>query len=142
VDKDSGEAGNDPPPHDKNTEHRATLARQHDSLPTYGSAAFWSLLEECGEEKQAPPLELLVKILREEKQAQHRIFAVIIARLQLSNELWVNQAISNLRVLAGERRAFAADLYADLCEQLLRAFIDVEQHFWEEAFYHYAQLSG
>jgi len=142
VEKDSGEAGNDPPRDDIFVERRTALARQYASLPAYGSAHFWSLLEECREESHTPPLEVLVKVLREEalvredKQAQRRLFAVIVARLQPSNELWVNQAISKLHLLAGERRAFAADLYADLCEHLLRAFIDSEQHFWEESFHH------
>lgn len=142
MEKDNGESEHHSPPNEKSAERRAVLANKYCLLPTYGSTAFWNLLEEFSEEQQPLPLELLVKILREEalahgdKQAQRRIFAVIITRLQTSNELWVGQALNGLRVHVGERRALIADLYADLCEHLLRAFIDVEQHFWEESFYH------
>ena len=142
MEKDSGTGGNAPPPHEKSVERRAMLAHQYDTLPTYGSPAFWSLLETADEHVPAPPLEVLVKILRAEalargdQQAQRRIFTVIIARLQSTNEMWVNYALSGLQVHREERRALAADLYADLCEHLLRAFIDVEQHFWEESFFH------
>jgi hypothetical protein len=51
VEKDSGEAGNDPPQDDIFAERRAALARQYASLPAYGSAHFWSPLEECRSEQ-------------------------------------------------------------------------------------------
>lgn len=139
MEKDSGQTGKASAQEDERViERRTALAEAYRALPAYGSADFWSLLEGS----QAPPLEVLVKVLREEvmargdKQAQRRIFAIIIARLQFSNEQWVSQVLSSVRLLVGERQAFAADLYADLCEQLLRALLDPEQHFWEEAFQH------
>lgn len=58
MEKDSGEAGNDPPQDDIFVERRTALARQYASLPAYGSAHFWSLLEECREESHTPPLEV------------------------------------------------------------------------------------
>ena len=42
---------------------RASIARQFQALPTYGSAEFWSLIEES-QLKQALPLEVLVKCVR------------------------------------------------------------------------------
>lgn len=123
-------------------EKRAALRQLHSSLPTYGSTDFWQRLEEYHDGRYTLPLELLVKVLREEalaredKQAQRRLFEIIIARLQAANEQWVNRVLAGFRLLPGERHALAADLYADLCEQLLRALIDRGQHFWEEAFYH------
>lgn len=119
-------------------ERRAMLAELYRALPAYGSVDFWNVLEG----NQALPLEVLVKVLRVEAiargdaQARRRIFAIIIARLQSSNEQWVRQMLASLHLLAGERQALAADLYADLCEQLLRALLDPEQRFWEEAFLH------
>lgn len=121
-------------------ERRAVLARIYRSLPPYGSVAFWELLERTQEKDQALPLEVLVRVLREEalaradKQAQHRICEIIVARLQTSNEQWVRQALANAHLLPGERHMFAADLCADLCEQLLRALLDDGQRFWEESF--------
>lgn len=123
-------------------ERRAVLARIYRSLPSYGSVAFWKLLEQTQGEDQALPLEVLVKVLREEtlaredKQAQRRIFEVIVARLQSSNEQWVRQALAHTHLLPGEYHMLAADLCADLCEQLLRALLDSGQRFWEESFQH------
>lgn len=122
-------------------ERRVALTRLYRSLPAYGSADFWTLLEGCQEEGQALPLEVLARVLRdavarEDKQARRRIFEVIIARLQISNEQWVYHTLTSTRFHAGERDAFAADLYADLCELLLRSLLDNEQHFWEEHFLH------
>lgn len=139
MEKESGEAGKAPAQNDERSRERRTiLAEAYRALPPYGSVEFWSRLEGS----QALPLEVLVKVLRAEamargdRQAQRRIFAVIIARLQSSNEQWVHHVLTSVHLLVGERQAFAADLYADLCEQLLRALLDPEQHFWEEAFQH------
>jgi RNA polymerase sigma factor (sigma-70 family) len=140
VEKDVEQAGENAPD-DAFIERRLALAHLYRSLPAYGSADFWTLLESCQEESKALPLEVLVRVLRdavarEDKQAQRRLFEVIVARLQRSNEQWVHQMLAGPRLLAGEREAFAADLYADLCELLLRALLDAEQRFWEEHFLH------
>lgn len=120
-------------------ERRMTLTRLYHSLPAYGSPAFWLLLGGCQEE--AIPLEVLVKVLREaivreDKQTELRLFEIILARLQTANERWVSQVIARTRFLVGEQRAVAADLYADLCELLLRLLRDPQQRFWEEGFQH------
>jgi len=141
LEKDSGQAGDSVFQETALQARRARLAELYRALPPYGSAEFWHLLER-GEEVQTLPLEVLVRVLREEaiaredRQAQRRIFAVIIARLQRSNEQWIHAVLSGERLLSEERQALAADLYADLCEQLLRTFLDPKQRFWEEAFHH------
>jgi RNA polymerase sigma factor (sigma-70 family) len=118
------------------------MAQLYSSLPTYGSKEFWRRVEEWREECLALPLEVLVKVLRadalarDDRSAQRRLFAVIVARVQEANERWVERVLCRMSLLSGERRAVAADLYADLCEQLLRSLLDEEQSFWEEHFYH------
>lgn len=140
MEKDVGQAEGDASQGDAFAVRRADLARLCHSLPAYGSASFWALFEECQEPGYALPLEVVVMVLREEAiaredvQAQRRLCEVIIARLQSSNEQWVHRVLSEIRFLAGERRALAADLYADLCEQLLRSLMDARRHFWEERF--------
>ncbi|HEU5383955.1 MAG TPA: sigma factor-like helix-turn-helix DNA-binding protein [Ktedonobacteraceae bacterium] len=120
---------------------RVALTRQYDELPVYDSTAFWSLLENGQEGGRMLPLEVLVKVLRAavfraDEQARRRLFMIIVARLQYANEQWVKQALSCSGLLVGEWRTMAADLYADLCELLLRLLVDPEQRFWEENFQH------
>ena len=123
-------------------EHRDSLDRLYRSLPAYGSVDFWARLEEYRMPDQALPLEVLVMVLRQDalgrgdQQAQRRLCEVIVARLQSSNEQWVNQVLSGIRPFASERYTLAADLYADLCELLLRALLNMNQPFWQERFYH------
>ena len=142
MEKDTEQAGDGSFQEASVRARRARLAGVYRALPPYGSADFWRLLEQGEEEAQGLPLEVLVRVLREEamvredRQARRRIFAVIIARLQHTNERWIHAVLSGERLLNGEWQAFAADLYADLCEQLLRAFLDPNQRFWEEAFHH------
>lgn len=122
-------------------ERRAALARQYCELPAYDSSAFWLLLENGQEAGRALPLEVLVKVLRAavaraDEQARRRLFEMIIARVQSSNEQWVRQTLTSNGLQAGEQRMMAADLYADLCEQLLRVLMDPDRQFWEENFQH------
>ncbi len=123
-------------------EHRDALACVYRGLPVYGSTGFWALLEESQPSVQALPLEVVVMVLREDaivrgdRLAQRRLCEVIIARLQASNEQWVKQVLFSIHPLASERSVLAADLYADLCEMLLRALLNVDQRFWQERFYH------
>lgn len=120
---------------------RATLAQFYHSLPLPDSPAFWQALAECQEKGNPVPLEVLVKVLRDavargDGQTEERLFETIIARLQPANERWVYQVLASGQFLAGEQRAMAADLYADLCELLLRLLRDPAQRFWEEHFQH------
>jgi len=127
-------------------DHREALARVYRELPVYGSAAFWARVEAHQEEEQALPLEVLVRVLRDDaiargdQRAQHRLCEVIVARLQVSNERWVHQVLASLPSPVSERRVFAADLYADLCELLLRALLNVTLRFWQERFFHCLRL--
>src|SRR5262249_15190323 len=111
------------------------------ALPAYGSPGFWASLEGCQEDGQALPLEGLVKVVRqavgrEDKSTWHRLCEIIIARLQQANEPWVRQTLTRMSVPAGEQSAMAADLYADLCELVLRMLLDPPQLFWEVNFQH------
>lgn len=128
--------------HEAFVEHREALARMYRGLPVYGSVDFWHLLEEGQGADQEVPLEVVVMVLRGEvmgrgdQAGQRRLCEVIVARLQSSNEQWVHQVIYGLHSPASERVALAADLYADLCEMLLRALFNADLRFWEERFYH------
>jgi RNA polymerase sigma factor (sigma-70 family) len=143
VKKDRGREGLQASGWDAFAERRNSLLRVYSSLPAYATPGFWALLEEehpaSGE---AVPLEVLVMVLRrdalarKDESAQRRLCEIIIARLQTSNEQWVNQVLSGISPLASERYVLAADLYADLCELLLRALLNVELSFWQERFYH------
>jgi RNA polymerase sigma factor (sigma-70 family) len=142
VKKDCGQGEASTPRRDAFAEHRDALAHMYRSLPMYGSTHFWLLLEEDHLSDQALPLEVVVMVLREgaiargDQPAQRRLCEIIVARLQSSNEQWVNQVLSRTNPLASERYVLAADLYADLCELLLRALLNVELSFWQERFYH------
>jgi len=65
---------------------RAILAMEFQALPTYGSAAFWRLVEEP-QSKLALSLEVLVKCIRfaitqEDSAGKNRIFEMIFRRTQ------------------------------------------------------------
>ncbi len=119
---------------------RAELAAAFQSLPTYASTEFWSLVEEP-ELKVALPLEILVKcvrvaIAREDDAGRNHIIEVIFRRTQATNEYWSRQVLNGVHVSSEERCTLAYDLYADLCERVIRALMDVKRLFWEENFQH------
>jgi RNA polymerase sigma factor (sigma-70 family) len=61
---------------------------------------------------------------------------VIISRTQIANEYWSRKALSSAYLSSEERCMFAQDLYADLCERVIRALLDIKRLFWEENFQH------
>jgi RNA polymerase sigma factor (sigma-70 family) len=67
---------------------------------------------------------------------QQHIGEVIIARTHVANAQWVQKTVMAVVVPPGERSAVAADLYADLCEYLLRQWKNADYTFWEEHFLH------
>ncbi len=145
MEKDSAQIRNSPlediPLDTFFSERRTALAQLYSSLPPHDSILFWSLCEGCQDNSPGLPMEVLVKILRgciaqKDESSSRRLFEIILGRLQSSNEQWVNHVLSNIRLLTGERCAIAADLYADLCERLLRLLRDDQQYFWEENFQH------
>lgn len=123
---------------------RVELANVYRTLPEYGSDSFWCIIEEP-DLKVALPLEVLVMFFRfaianGDDVGCNRIITVIIRRTQSSNEYWASHVLNNLRLPADERSMLVADLYADLCERLIRALMDVKRLFWEENFQHCLQF--
>ncbi len=103
---------------------RAFIATQFQALPPYGSVEFWSRIEES-QLKLALSLEVLVKcirvaIMREDGAGKNRIFEMIFRRTQGANEYWSRQVLSRMHLTAEERSMCAHDLYADLCERVIR----------------------
>lgn len=119
---------------------RAFIAAQFQALPSYGSAEFWSRIEEP-QLKLALPLEVLVMciriaIMREDDTGKNRIFEMVFRRTQGANEYWSRQVVSRMHLTSEERSMYAHDLYADLCERVIRAIHDSKRLFWEENFQH------
>jgi hypothetical protein len=119
---------------------RAVLATAFQALPTYGSAEFWSIIEES-QLKLALPLEILVKcarvaIAQEDSASRNRIIEIIFRRIQKTNEYWSRHVLSQVHLTSEERSMFAFDLHADLCERVIRALMDIKRLFWEENFQH------
>jgi DNA-directed RNA polymerase specialized sigma24 family protein len=118
---------------------RRGIATLFDALPVYGSIAFWKAVEACAEE--VLPLEVIVRcvrvaIKRGDDLGRKRLFEVIFRRTQSANEYWANNVIKALNLHVEEQNILVNDLYADLCECIIRALMDSERLFWEESFQH------
>src|SRR5579884_1645923 len=116
------------------------LTALFNALPEYGSPAFWRVVEEL-DSPRTLPLEVLVHCVRVamrcgDEPGRNRLIEVILRRVQGINERWVQQVLGSIDVPPHEREQYAADLYADLCESMIRALLDSERHFWEEHFLH------
>jgi RNA polymerase sigma factor (sigma-70 family) len=119
---------------------RVRLANVYQALPEYGSIEFWRVKEEPNL-KAALPLEVLVRCFRlgialEVDAGRNRIMEMILRRTQSSNEYWSRQVLNRIQLPSDERCMFAHDLYADLCERVIRAIMDSKRRFWEENFQH------
>ncbi len=119
---------------------RAALANAYRALPEYGSTRFWNTVEEP-DVKVALSLEILVKcvrvaIARGDDDGRNRIVEVIVRRTQASNEYWAHHVLNRVHLRPEERSILIRDLYADLCEHLIRALMDMKRLFWEENFQH------
>ena len=122
------------------TRRRSVLAGVYNALPVYGTRAFWSAVEEP-DLQVAVPLEVLVRcvrtaIARGDNEGRKRILEVIFRRTHVTNEYWANSVLKTLPLSVDERKALVSDLYADLCECIIRAVIDDKRLFWEENFQH------
>lgn len=129
---------------DQLVKRRTALTNAFLALPEYESAEFWSVVEESNV-KVALPIEVLVKcarvaIAREDDRGRNRIIEVIFRRTQTSNEYWACHVLSRIRLQPEERTMLVHDLYADLCERVIRALLDVKRLFWEENFQHCLQF--
>jgi hypothetical protein len=113
-----------------------------DELPAYGSRSFWHIVEEPDTDTStALSPEVLVKYARlamalDDDMGRKRILEAIFRRTATSNEHWVKQVLKTLPLCQDERTALSCDLYADLCEAIIRAVIDSKRVFWEENFQH------
>jgi RNA polymerase sigma factor (sigma-70 family) len=121
-------------------QRRVHLARLFSTLPSYGSSAYWRVLEEP-DIHLALPLEVLVKCIRasvprRDKVGQKRIFEILFRRIATSNARWVHNVLSTSHLSLSEQTLLAHDLYADICECVIRAVIDPTRLFWEENFSH------
>jgi RNA polymerase sigma factor (sigma-70 family) len=121
-------------------ERRNGLARVYQTLPEYDSSEFWKIIEEP-DSKAALALEVLVRcfrlaITREDAPGQKRIMEMILRRTQSSNEHWSRQVLNGVHGSSEERYILAYDLYADLCERVIRSLMDMKRLFWEENFQH------
>ncbi len=121
-------------------QRRATLAHLYNTLPEYGCTTFWHAIEEP-DTSRSLPLEVLVRclraaVIRGDDQGRKRILETIIRRTQTANEYWVNNIFKNMSLPVDERKALASDLYANLCEGVIRALLDPQRTFWEENFWH------
>ena len=131
----------EPDDHDAEIARRRTvLAEAYNTLPAYGSPAFWRAIEEPQPGKTLP-LEVLVRYARlasarDDDEGRKRILEVIFRCTQSSNEYWANSVLKTAFFQAGERKALVSDLYADLCECVIRAILDAKRSFWEENFQH------
>ncbi len=117
-------------------QRRTSLADSYNALPEYGSDAYWQALEEADK-----PLEVLVRCVRTaiaqgDIAGRNRVIEVIIRRTQATNEYWANHAFTHMNLQEEERKILACDLYADLCERLIRMLIDPKRSFWQENFQH------
>jgi hypothetical protein len=121
-------------------QRRIALANLYDTLPGYGSDAYWYAVEQP-DLSRSLPLEVLVRCVRTaiahgDIGGRNRVIEVIIQRTQATNEYWANHAFAHIDLQADERKTLACDLYADLCEHLVRMLIDPKRSFWEENFQH------
>ena len=119
---------------------RVRLANVYQALPEYGTIEFWKMIEEPNI-KAALPLEVLVRCFRlaitlKDDLGRNRILEMIMRCTQSSNEYWSRQVLSRVHLTSEERCMFSFDLYADLCERVIRALMDIKRLFWEENFQH------
>jgi Sigma-70, region 4 len=117
-------------------ERRALLSYTYETLPAYPSSAFWDALADV-----ALPLEVLVRLTRNavsggDIAGRNRLLALIIERMQSSNEAWARRVLASVVGYVGAEKIMLDDLCADLAECLMRAIVDHSRHFWEENFQH------
>lgn len=129
---------------DELVKRRIALTNAYQALPAYESDLFWRTIEEP-DLKIALPLEVLVKcarvaIARGDDIGRNRIIEVIFQRTQSSNEYWAYHVLNSIHLGPDERNILVHDLFADLCERVIRALMDLKRLFWEENFQHCLQF--
>ena len=121
-------------------QRRAHLTHLFASLPSYGSSAYWQALEET-DASLALPLEVLVKCIRasvalQDTMSQKHTFEILFRRIATTNIRWANNVLRASHLSLSEQSQLAHDLYADICECVIRAVLNPTRPFWEENFAH------
>lgn len=119
---------------------QARLAQLHATLPTYGSITYWRIVEEL-DRHVALPLEVIVKCIRAasaygDAAGRNRTLDILFRRIAYSNEHWAHHVLRTARLSESEQALLVHDLYADICEGVIRAIMDPTRLFWEENFLH------
>jgi RNA polymerase sigma factor (sigma-70 family) len=118
-------------------QRRDMLVSLFQALPRYASREFWQAVA-----IPEMPLEVIVRCLRHAEAradlaGRDRLLEIIIKRTQTANEAWAKRiARSAMSYGMHDIQAIAADIYADLCERVVRALLDTRRLFWEENFVH------
>ena len=118
-------------------QRRDMLVSLFQALPRYASREFWQAVA-----TPEMPLEVLVRCVRyadacADLPGRDRLLEIIIKRTQAANEIWARRvARSAMSYGMHDIQAIAADIYADLCERVVRALLDTRRLFWEENFVH------
>lgn len=118
-------------------QRRDMLVSLFQTLPRYASYEFWQAMA-----IPEMPLEVIVRCLRQAEartdlSGRDRLLEIIIHRTQVANETWARHvAYSAMGYGMHDTQAIAADIYADLCERIVRALLDSRRLFWEENFVH------
>ena len=119
---------------------RNYLAQRYADLPRYDSSAYWRIVEEL-DRRVALPLEVIVKCLRlaiayGDDAGRKRTLEILFQRIAFSNEHWAYHVLRMAQVSATDQALLVHDLYADICEGVIRAVMDPTRLFWEENFLH------
>jgi len=120
--------------------HRTAIDNLLAGLPAYGSKAFWHRVTDV-DKRTDLPLEIFVKCVRiavacGDNAGRNRLIEIIFRRTAIINETWATNILKDIPLQPDERKALISDLYADLCEHVIRAVIDAKKMFWEENFSH------
>lgn len=115
---------------------RRRFSTIYDELSRFTPALFWQAVS-----TSRVPLEVLVRCLRTavlsgDTQSRNGLLEIVVQRTQASNEQWAEAVLFKVARTTQEHPALAGDLYADLCERMLRALLDPQRAFWEENFWH------
>lgn len=117
-----------------------TSSPASENNPPYGSYVFWRWLDTLAV-CSTIALEKLVSYVRQAVEigdavGRNRLVELILWRIQTMNETWAYFALRQSPIRVQDLEGQVWDLYADLCERLVRAIINPQRRFWEVNFLH------